>query len=111
MCEYLGRTGYLFLFFFSFSVMGKYLAESLLNTMMCNDVTNHVFYPLVFISLQRTGLGCGYHLAMAAVKLYGILPPIRPTNQIVSGIFRFPKLVLIRPFRLVNISHQGISWL
>ena len=32
---------------------------------------------------------CGHRPTMAAVHLLGILPPIRPTNQMVSRLFVF----------------------
>ena len=37
----------------------------------------------------RARFACGHRPAMAAVQLFGILPPIRPTDQMASSIFGF----------------------
>ena len=39
--------------------------------------------------MTTAGFACGHRLAMAAVHLLGILPPIKPTNQMVSRLFGF----------------------
>ena len=45
----------------------------------------------------RAEFAFGYPTAIAAAQLYGILPQIRPTNQMASRLFRFSRLVLIQP--------------
>ena len=39
-------------------------------------------------SYSQAKLACGKHTAMAAVYLFGILPLIKPTNQMARRIFR-----------------------
>ena len=35
------------------------------------------------------GFACGHHPAMAAIHLFSILPPIKPTNQTEIRLFGF----------------------
>ena len=42
-----------------------------------------------YVRCTRARFACGIRPAMAAVQLFGILPLIKPTNQMASSIFGF----------------------